>query len=58
MKVKSKQSQVICREHTHCPYENCKHSSWHQEKDSCKSRKYQKLRQMVRCTKNIREEQL
>ncbi|WP_321421465.1 hypothetical protein [uncultured Methanobacterium sp.] len=55
MKINLNPKQVMCREHYHCQYESCKHYSWHEEKESCKSRKCQKLRQMVKCTKNPQE---
>jgi len=51
MKVMLNEGLVMCHEHYHCPYENCKHYSWHEEKESCKTRRCQKLRQMVSCTK-------
>ncbi|MCC7558987.1 MAG: hypothetical protein KO318_00955 [Methanobacterium sp.] len=50
MKVLYNEGKVMCREHYHCPYENCKHYSWHPKKESCKSRRCQKIRQMVSCT--------
>lgn len=51
MKVMFNEGLMMCREHYHCPYESCKHYSWHTEKESCKTRRCQKLRQMVTCTK-------
>ncbi|MDO5837076.1 MAG: hypothetical protein Q4P17_11265 [Methanobacterium sp.] len=50
MKVMFNNGRVMCSEHYHCPYESCKHYDWHHKKESCKSRRCQKLRQMVSCT--------
>jgi hypothetical protein len=51
MKVMFNEGMVMCREHYHCQYESCKHYSWHERKESCQTRRCQKLRQMVSCTK-------